>query len=171
MRPNTVEPEITPPRRARPGEPQGLDDETLAMLASLLDDVFRIPGTAIRFGLDPLIGLIPGIGDLISGLASFLIIFSAWQRQLPRATVARMMANVAIDTVIGAVPFIGDFFDAAWKSNRKNLTLLQRSSPQAARRQSWRDWLFLGGVAIVLGLLVSVPIVVLWLVIHSLSPR
>jgi hypothetical protein len=169
MRPNYAEPEIIPPRRAGTGELHGLDDETLALLASLLDDAFRIPGTAIRFGLDPLIGLIPGIGDLIGGLASFLIIFSAWQRRLPRPTVARMMVNVAIDTLIGAIPLAGDLFDVAWKSNRKNLTLLQHSSPQAARRQSWRDWLFLCGVALVLGLLVSVPIVVLWLVVHSWS--
>jgi hypothetical protein len=167
MRP-TAEPEIIPPRRAGTGELQGLDDETLALLASLLDDMFRIPGTAIRFGLDPLIGLIPGIGDLISGLASFLIILAAWQRRLPRATVARMMVNVAIDTLVGAIPIAGDAFDLAWKSNRKNLTLLQRSSPEAARRQSWRDWLFMGGIALVLGLLLSVPIVVLWLVVHSL---
>ena len=76
MRPDTAESEIIPPRHARARVVRGLDDETLNLLASLLDDMFRVPGTAIRFGLDPLIGLIPGIGDLISGLAAFLIIFA-----------------------------------------------------------------------------------------------
>ncbi len=166
MRPN-IEPEIIPPRRTASGE-QGLDDATLNLLASLLDDVFRIPGTAIRFGLDPLIGLVPGIGDLITGAASFLIIFSAWQRQIPRVTVARMMANVAIDTLLGTMPILGDAFDVAWKSNRKNLHLLQRATVDTSRTQGWRDWLFLFGLVLIMLLLIAIPIAVLWLAIHLL---
>jgi Domain of unknown function (DUF4112) len=169
MYPKAAEPEIIPPRHAAKGELRALDDETLAMLASLLDDVFRIPGTGIRFGLDPLIGLIPGIGDLLSGMASFLIILAAWQRQLSRATIARMVANVAIDTVFGVIPVAGDAFDAAWKSNRKNFTLLQRASREDWRRQRWHDWLFLAGVGVVLLVLISVPIVVLYLLVHALG--
>ena len=166
MRPN-IEPEIIPPRRNVTGQ-QGLDDATLNLLASLLDDVFRIPGTAIRFGLDPLIGLVPGIGDLLTGAASFLIIFSAWQRQLPKVTVARMMANVAIDTLLGTMPLLGDAFDVAWKSNRKNLNLLQRATVDISRTQGWRDWLFLFGLVLIMLLLIAIPIAVLWLAIHLL---
>ena len=75
------EPEIIPPRRTRAPV---ITDEQLEHLASLLDDIFRIPGTGIRFGLDPLIGLVPGLGDFITGAMSFLIIYGAWQRGLPR---------------------------------------------------------------------------------------
>jgi len=164
MRPQ-AEPEIIPPRRAS-SRVEGLDDATLNLLASLLDDVFKIPGTSLRFGLDHLIGLVPGIGDLLTGAASFLIIFAAWQRQLPKVTVARMMANVAIDTLVGSIPLLGDAFDAAWKSNRKNLNILQRATMDTSQHQGWRDWLFLLGLVLVMLVLISIPILVLWLVIH-----
>jgi hypothetical protein len=166
MRQN-VEPEIIPPR-GRMQKAEGLDDATLNLLASLLDDIFRIPGTSIRFGLDPLVGLVPGIGDLLTGAASFLIIFSAWQRQLPKVTVARMMANVAIDTLVGSIPLLGDAFDAAWKSNRKNMSLLQRATMDTSRHQGWRDWLFLVGLIALMIVLIAIPIGVLWLAIHLL---
>ncbi len=159
--PMETEPRIIPPSK-------GLDDAFLNLLASLLDDAFRIPGTSVRFGLDPLIGLVPGIGDLITGAASFLIIFSAWQRRVPRVTVARMMANVAIDTLLGSLPVFGDAFDTVWKSNRKNLNLLQRATLTDSRRQDWRDWLFLLGLLILMGVLVAIPILALWGVIHLL---
>jgi hypothetical protein len=114
------------------------------------------------------IGLIPGFGDLISGLASFLIIFAAWQRQLPTSTVTRMVSNVAIDSLVGAIPFLGDAFDVAWKSNRKNMHLLQRATADTSRQQGWRDWLFLLGLVVVMGILIAIPIAVLYLLIHLL---
>lgn len=160
------EPEIIPPGQFSRRELSSLDDETLHRIATLLDEAFQIPGTSFRFGLDPLIGLVPGIGDLISGLASFLIIHAAWQRRLPKATLARMVSNVAVDTVVGSIPVLGDAFDAAWKSNRKNVILLQRESSNLSRSQSWRDWLFLLGIAVVLLLLTAIPIALLWLVVH-----
>lgn len=168
MRSNPAEPQVIPPRQTIAGNPFTLNDETLSMLASLLDDVFRVPGTSLRFGLDPLIGLVPGIGDLLTSIASFLIIYAGWQRQLPRVTLARMVANIAIDTLVGSIPLFGDAFDAAWKSNRKNLSLLQRSSLNVRRRQDWKDWLFLAGVVLVLLVLAAIPVAVLWLAIHLL---
>ena len=84
---------VYPPRR-------GLGDEQLDFLAGLLDDMFHVPGTGIRFGLDAVIGLVPGLGDLLTGLASFVIVFAAWQRGAPRVTVARMVLNIGIDTVL-----------------------------------------------------------------------
>jgi hypothetical protein len=168
MRPETVDPQVIPPRRSRAGNIEGVNDETLNLLASLLDDIFRVPGTSLRFGLDPVIGLIPGFGDLISGLASFLIIFAAWQRQLPTSTVTRMVSNVAIDSLVGAIPFLGDAFDVAWKSNRKNMHLLQRATADTSRQQGWRDWLFLLGLVVVMGILIAIPIAVLYLLIHFL---
>jgi hypothetical protein len=164
------EPEIIPPGGHSRREQQGmLDDETLNILASLLDDFFRIPGTSWRFGLDPLVGLIPGFGDLITSVASFLIIFAAWQRRMPKVTMARMMANVAIDTFVGSIPLAGDAFDAAWKSNRKNLALLQRENTVEAGNQTWQDWLFLVGIVILLGILIAIPFAVLILVFHLLK--
>ena len=164
------EPEIIPPggaSRAEQNEGTGLSDSTLSMLASLLDDLFRIPGTSLRFGLDPLIGLIPGLGDLITGAASFLIILAGWQRGIPRVTLTRMVANVVIDTLVGSVPLAGDVFDAAWKSNRKNLTLLQRASTPAAPRQTWKDRLFLAAIVIALALVIIVPIALITLAFHA----
>jgi len=159
------EPEIIPPG-SQPKEAR-LDDASLETLTRLLDDVFCIPGTNIRFGIDPLIGLIPGIGDLITSVASFLIIFAGWQRGLPRVTITRMVANVAMDTLVGSIPFVGDMFDAAWKSNRKNLNLLQRPVTESARRKNTvTDALFLGVVGLVLLILAACPFVVIWLLLH-----
>lgn len=164
------EPEIIPPGGRSRREQQGmLDDETLNMLASLLDDVFRIPGTNWRLGLDPLIGLIPGFGDLVTSVASFLIIFAAWQRRTPKVTMARMMANVALDTFLGSIPLLGDAFDVAWKSNRMNLALLQREHTVESGNQTWRDWLFLVGIVFVLGILIAIPFAVVILLFHLLK--
>lgn len=156
-----VEPEIIPPKR-RGG--RKLDDATLGAMASILDDLFRLPGTSIRFGLDPLLGLIPGLGDLVTSVASFLIVFAAWQLGLPRVTMARMVANIAIDTLVGAVPVVGDVFDVAWKSNRKNLALLQRATER--RRPSASDWLFLAAIAVIALLVLIAPFAVIWLIVR-----
>jgi hypothetical protein len=158
-----LEPDViyTPARR------QVLSDETLDVFASLMDDAFKIPGTRIRFGLDAIVGLVPGLGDILTGLASFLIVFVAWQRRLPRVTQTRMLANIAIDTIIGAIPIIGDAFDVAWKSNRKNFQLLQRAQQVSRGRQQLADWLFLLAIVAVAAGVIAVPVaVVVWIVSH-----
>ncbi len=166
MVPNSyVDPEVMPPRPARARET--LSDENLDHLATLLDDAFRIPGTHVRFGLDPLIGLIPGLGDLITGLLSFLIIFAAWKRRLPGVTLARMVANVAIDTLVGIIPIAGDAFDVMWKSNRMNMRLLKRDAGRT-HPQTWRDWLYLSLIALVLLGLALLPRVVLYWIVRML---
>ena len=143
----------------------GLSDESLDILATLLDDYFRLPGTSIRFGLDPLIGLIPGLGDTITGVASFLIVFAAWQRGLPKVTITRMVANIGVDTFLGSLPFLGDAFDVAWKSNRRNIELLKR--PKYTRSQAlWHDWLFLVLIVLTAAALIVVPVIVLWWLVH-----
>jgi len=158
------EPEIIPPGRPIPR----LSDAALDRLASLLDDQFRVPGTSLRFGLDPIIGLLPGIGDMISGLAGFLFVYAAWERGLPRVTIARMLTNIAIDTLTGTLPIFGDLFDAYWKSNRMNYNLLlrQRMSPRAYHTS--RDWLFFLMLALVVAAMVVVPLVVLVWLVHLL---
>jgi hypothetical protein len=162
------QPEILPPRRAMAANQ--INDEQLEHLASILDDLFSIPGTEIRFGLDALIGLIPGIGDLITALMSFLIVFAAWQRGLPQVTIARMVANITIDTVVGAIPILGDTFDVMWKSNRKNYNLLRRSTeqPEHARAHTVKDWAFLVLLIIAGAILIAAPIVMLTLLVQKL---
>lgn len=93
-------------------------------LGYLLDEQFRIPGTGYRIGLDGLLGLLPGIGDTVGALLSIYVLFEAIQIGVPRTTLLRMVANVALDTVVGAVPVLGDVFDVAWKANKKNVALL-----------------------------------------------
>jgi len=154
------EPEIIPPGR-EPEVREGASDEQLALLARLMDDVFRIPGTPIRFGMDSVIGLLPGMGDMVTGLVSFTILYSAWARGVPRVTQARMLANIAIDAAIGTIPFLGDVFDIAWKANRKNYELLQRSQYESNRRQEFSDWLFLIGILLATAIVVAIPIAVL----------
>ncbi len=142
----------------------GLGDAQLDFLVGLLDDRFRVPGTRIRFGLDPVIGLIPGLGDLLTGTASFVLVFAAWQRGAPRVTLARMVMNIGIDTVLGSVPIVGDIFDVAWKSNRRNYQLLTRISEQHSR-QTWRDWLFMLAIVVTATAIVLAPIaLVVWLI-------
>ncbi len=93
----------------------------------LLDTVARIPGTNIRFGLDPIIGLIPGLGDMAGAVLSGYLVMLAGRAGASRTTIVRMLANVAIDTVGGALPILGDAFDVYWKSNSRNLVLLERT--------------------------------------------
>jgi hypothetical protein len=88
--------------------PQDSSNEHLDFVAAVLDDIFRIPGTNIRFGLDAIIGWVPGIGDAIAGTASFLIVFASWRRGARTITLVRIMANVFLETTIGAVPLVGD---------------------------------------------------------------
>ncbi len=98
----------------------------LDALASLLDTAFFIPGTNIRFGADALIGLVPGIGDAITTLMSLYLVNEARELGVPRHVIFRMLVNVALDGVVGAVPLVGDAFDVLWRANRRNLALLRQ---------------------------------------------
>jgi hypothetical protein len=95
-------------------------------LARLLDSAARVPGTRVRFGLDSILGLVPGLGDVAGAALSGYMVLLASRMGAPQSVIARMLANVAIDTVGGAVPVLGDLFDVAWKSNSRNLALLER---------------------------------------------
>ncbi len=141
-------------------------DENLDLLSHLLDDFIRIPGTPIRFGLDGIVGFIPGIGDIVGGLASSIIILAAWMRGTPRVTVARMVLNVAIETVVGAVPLVGNLFDIGWRANRRNYALLTQSLNQP-EKANWTSWLFIGGVCVaLLGLMLLPMLLFAWVLVH-----
>src|ERR1700676_5639357 len=107
-------------------------NEHLDYIAALLDDMFRIPGTQIRFGLDALIGWIPGIGDAAAGIASFFIVFAAWRRGVQSITLVRMIAHVLLETTLGAIPVAGDVFHVFWKANRRTYKLLILAKEQPA---------------------------------------
>lgn len=98
----------------------------LDALSRVMDSAFTIPGTSITMGVDALLGLLPGIGDAISATISSYLIWEAKQLGAPKLVLARMAGNVAIDTVVGAVPLVGDVFDVAYRANRKNVALLKR---------------------------------------------
>lgn len=100
--------------------------ERLDALASLMDSAIVVPGTSIRFGADALIGLIPGIGDAITAGVSCLIILEARRMGAPRHVVVRMIGNVALDGLVGAIPVVGDIFDVAFRANLRNMRLLRK---------------------------------------------
>ena len=130
-------------------------ERSLEQLSRAMDGLFRIPGTGWRVGLDALVGLIPGVGDFATTAVSIYILAAGVRYRVPKVTLLRMASNVAVDYLLGAVPVVGDLFDAAWKSNQMNVELLKRRasvSAEDARHGRMSDWLFLG--VIVLGLLV-----------------
>jgi hypothetical protein len=103
-------------------------------LASLMDTAFVLPGTQIRFGLDALIGLVPGVGDAITTIMSLFIVNEARALGAPPWLIARMVANVALDGLVGAVPLVGDAFDVAFRANRRNMALLRAHLDKAEGR-------------------------------------
>jgi hypothetical protein len=161
----TAKPEILSPRLKRGGKV--FDDENLDLLSHVLDDFIRIPGTSIRFGLDGIVGFIPGIGDLIGGIASCIIIIAAWMRGVSYVTVVRMVANVAIEVVVGLIPVLCDMFDIAWRANRRNYALLVGSVDEP-RKHTLQSWLFLAAVCVVLAALVILPMLLLTWVFDGL---
>ena len=100
--------------------------ERLDFLATLLDSAILIPGTKIRFGADAVIGLVPGIGDAITTALSAWIVYEAHRLGVPRHLLVRMIGNVAIDGLFGAVPLVGDLFDVMWRANKRNMRLLRQ---------------------------------------------
>lgn len=129
-------------------------------LACYLDDWIRIPGTNLRFGLDALVGLVPGVGDLVTGTGSVALLLLALRRGVPTVGIARMVLNIAIDTLGGALPVVGDAFDAVWRSNRKNLEILQRYAANPHAEPTAGDRLLVGaGIALAI-LSILVPLAV-----------
>src|SRR5215468_6782017 len=116
---------------------KGLDD-----LAFYLDDLFRIPGVGWRFGLDAIVGLIPNVGDTLTSLASFYILFAGVRYGVPKITLLRMAINIGIDYVVGSIPFLGDAFDFFWKSNKMNMDLI-RERATGKRRGTTGDYVFI----------------------------
>jgi Domain of unknown function (DUF4112) len=126
-------------------------EKGLDRLGWIMDDLFRIPVLGWRFGLDALIGLVPGLGDTTTTLVSFYILAAAVRYRVPRITMLRMGLNIGIDYVFGSLPLVGDLADAWWKSNQMNLELLKKRatvSADEARAGRASDWIFVGGIIV-----------------------
>jgi hypothetical protein len=142
------------PRQLKPS------NEHLDYIAALLDDMWRVPGTQIRFGLDALVGWVPGIGDAMSGIASCVIVFASWRRGAKGVTLTRMIANVLLETALGAIPVAGDVFHVFWKANRRNYRLLLREKEQPGS-DTHKDWIFLIVILFTVIAAVAIPILLL----------
>jgi len=104
-------------------------DEKLVRLRQLsknLDESFTIPGTRIKFGMDALLGLVPGGGDLVSGIFSLYMLRAAMKMNLPKRAIFSMLANIILDTTVGVIPVAGDIFDVFWKSNKRNMNIIEK---------------------------------------------
>jgi hypothetical protein len=123
--------EILPPLRGAYSDKDAL--ARLDFLATMLDSAFVIPGTNFRFGLDGVIGLFPGIGDAVSTAMSAYIVYEAKQLGVPKHVLARMIGNVALDGLVGAVPLAGDVFDVMFRANRRNIKLLREHLEKKGR--------------------------------------
>lgn len=126
--------------RIRRGEPLPPDPvQHLDQLAWLLENSIQIPGIRFRIGLESLLGLIPILGDVLGAAISTYILWIASRLGVPRVTLLRMSLNVALDTAVGVVPFLGDAFDMAWKANTRNVAILKAhmQDPSRARRSDW----------------------------------
>jgi hypothetical protein len=140
-------------------------------LVRVLDDGIRIPGTRIGFGLDALIGLfLPVVGDAATGVASVALLALAWRRRVPVVTMLRMVLNIAIDALVGSVPVAGDVFDLFWRSNRKNLELVERYQGAASPEPSTGDYLVVSA-AFILALLALLTPILLTLVYGAMLFR
>ncbi|HKN88172.1 MAG TPA: DUF4112 domain-containing protein [Nitrospiraceae bacterium] len=139
------------------------------LLAQVLDRSIPLPGTEVRIGLDPLIGLIPGFGDAIASLAGSMILFLAAQLQVPKIVLIRMSVNIALNGVIGSIPLFGDLFSLWFQSNVRNVALLERHAAATGRVSTFWDWaLVVGLFAGIIGLFAGAIAGVLWLV-HSIG--
>ncbi|MDP5016742.1 DUF4112 domain-containing protein [Anabaena sp. UHCC 0187] len=136
----------------------------LRQLSGLLDNIVTIPGTQVGIGLDPIMGLLPIGGDALGLIFSFYIIMEAAQIGVSRATLGRMVMNVIVDCLVGAIPMLGDLFDFAWKANNYNIILLEESlkSPHHNKKAD-QSFIFIFGVGLFLLaiVLISIPVILL----------
>lgn len=133
--------------------------------AELLDSRFRVPGTAVRFGLDPMLSLIPGVGDLVSPTFTVAVLVQAVRQRVPRVVMMRMVVIGLADAVIGVVPVAGTVADVFWRANLRNLQLLERHA-EPGRPPTPADYMFVLALALAFGLVAAVPVFMsVWLTV------
>lgn len=133
-----------------------------------MDELLRVPGTRFRIGLDPIIGLLPGIGDTASAITSALVLFHAARSGVPKVLLVRMASNILINELVGVIPGIGDLFSFWFKSNSRNYELLKhyRSAPRASRKS---DWIFLSAILGLLFIIVAAGLLVSFLLLQAIA--
>ena len=142
--------------------------KALRKWATLLDAAFRVPGTTFRFGLDAIIGLIPGAGDIGTAFFSVMVLLHSVRLRIPKVVIGRMLVNSALDMLAGTVPLIGDLFDAGYKANLRNMALLERHAHPGVL-PSRSDYVFVGIAIGILMLIAIVPILILMTLVALLS--
>ncbi|MGB3404948.1 MAG: DUF4112 domain-containing protein [Microcoleaceae cyanobacterium] len=139
----------------------------LRQLSHVLDNAIPVPGTSYRIGLDPILGLIPGGGDIVGGILSAYIMFKAFQMGVPRKTLTQMATNIALESLVGTVPVLGDVFDVAWKANVKNVELLETHlnvpTPEAKKANPLYVFLLIAGLLLLIVLIAAVGIAIIGL--------
>ena len=164
---DVIEPEweVLPPEEKK--KRAGLDP-LFRWVAIVMDELIALPNTKFKFGIDPLIGLIPGIGDTASAIVSALVLIQAARRGLPKILLARMSLNILINEIVGIIPGLGDAFSFWFKSNKRNYELLlaHTAAPQRARAS---DWLFVILVLAALFIIVATGIFVSFLVLRAIA--
>ena len=139
-------------------------------MTRLLDDAITIPGTRIRFGLDGIIGMfLPGAGDALSAVGAGALLLLAIQRRVPTSVLVRMLVNIALDVVLGVFPVVGDLFDFAYKSNRKNLELLTGEHPGTSTRGRLGDALLFGVGVLLLIACIVLPLLVWFFIFRAVQ--
>jgi hypothetical protein len=142
-----------------PTDPRRL--ETVRRWARIFDSAFRVPGTQIRFGLDPILGLFPGLGDVVSPIFSVVLLWHGARLRVPKIVLARMVFNALIDVAVGIIPGLGDLFDFAWKANTWNLALIEKHALPGQRATSW-DYVFVILCSLVVAAAALIPILLVW---------
>lgn len=132
-------------------------------LVRWLDDLIRIPGTKFGIGLDPILGFfVPGVGDTITGVGSIGLLVLALKERVPTIVLLRMCLNILVDTIGGLVPFAGDAFDVVWRSNKRNLALIEKYRDDPGAEPTWKDYAVVGlGIVLAIASIV-IPIVIVW---------
>jgi len=144
-----------------PPQPTSLD--LLRRWAVLLDSAFRVPGTNFRFGLDAIIGLVPGLGDLVAPVFTVAVLLTGLKMRVPAVVQARMVLNAAIDVLVGLVPLLGDFADAVWKADLRNVALLERHARPGMAPTRGDYWFVLVCLALVILIAAAPLVIVVWL--------
>ena len=129
----------------------------------LLDSAFRVPGTNIRFGLDAIIGIVPGLGDLVAPVYTVILLGTALKMRVPAVVVARMVLNAGIDMVLGLVPIAGDVGDVFWKADLRNVALLERHARPGVPPTRADYWFVLGCIGLVVAIALVPFLILIWL--------
>ena len=137
--------------------------DALRRWAVLLDSAFKVPGTNVRFGLDAIIGIVPGLGDLVAPVFTLILLGTALRMRVPAVVVARMVLNAGIDMLMGLVPLAGDVADVFWKADLRNMALLERHARPGVAPTRGDYWFVLGCIAAVVAIALVPFLILIWL--------